>query len=172
MSKQALKEVSVMTPRKILFCADFSENSQPAYRSAVDYTKAFGAQLIIAHVIDSSGFPVFVDWVGDELSQILKQTSESANARLKKMAEECHGDLKEVKTVCRLGLAANQIVDLATEENVDLIVVGTHGYTGVKHLVMGSIARSIIKMAHRPVLIVQAPSGGESSEKPYEFPVP
>jgi len=37
-----------MTPRKILFCADFSENSQPAYRSAVDYTKAFGAQLIIA----------------------------------------------------------------------------------------------------------------------------
>ena len=161
-----------MTPKKILFCTDFSENSQPAYRLAVDYAKAFGSKLIIVHVIDVSGFPAYIDWVGEELNNILKHTTELANARLKQMADECGRDLKEVKTVCRFGLTANQIVDLATEENADLIVVGTHGYTGVKHLVMGSNARSLIKMAHRPVLIVETPSGGESSEKPYEFPVP
>jgi universal stress protein A len=162
-----------MTPKKILFCTDFSENSQPAYRLAVDYAKAFGAQLLIVHVIYLRGFPAYLDLVGEELNQILEHSTESANARLKQMAEECGGDLKNVKIVCRHGLAANQIIDLATEENVDLIVVGTHGFTGVKHLVMGSIARSVIKMANCPVLVVAAPSGhGESSEEPYEFPVP
>ena len=68
-----------MVPKKILFCTDFSENSEPARELAVDYAKAFGAQLLIVHVIDSTGFPNYVDWVGEELDQILKRTQESAS---------------------------------------------------------------------------------------------
>jgi universal stress protein A len=64
-------------------------------------------------------------------------------------------------------MASDGIVVLAQQESVDLIVVGTHGRTGVKHLVMGSVARSVLKRAHRPVLIVEGPSEiGESSEMP------
>jgi universal stress protein A len=155
-----------MVPKKILFCADFSENSEPARQLALDYAKAFGAQLIIVHVIDSTGFPNYVDWVGDELDQILKRTQESATSRLESLAKDCGQLVQGVRTYCRVGLPPNEIVSLATEESADLIVVGTHGLTGVKHLVMGSIARSVLKTAHRPVLIVEAPAGaGESSEK-------
>jgi universal stress protein A len=55
-----------MTPQKILFCTDFSQNSEPARALAVDYAKAFGAQLLIVHVLDANSFPSHVDWVGEE----------------------------------------------------------------------------------------------------------
>jgi len=162
-----------MLPQKILFCTDFSENSDPARELAVDYAKGFGAQLIIIHVIESGGFPNYLDWVGDELDQILQRTRQSAEARLESLAGECSQEVNEVRTFSKVGSAPKEIVGLANEESVDLIVVGTHGRTGVKHLVMGSIARSVLRTARRPVLIVEAPtSKGESSEEPYEFPVP
>jgi|SRR5271157_4926387 len=158
-----------MAPQKILFCTDFSENSEPARELAVEYAKAFGAKLLIIHVVDSSGFPSYADWMlpsaADELNQLLLRTQESAETRLGALSRECSQGIKEVKTFCKIGLAPKEIVSLAEKESVDLIVVGTHGRTGVKHLVMGSIARSVLKTAHRPVLIVEAPTGeGESSE--------
>ena len=162
-----------MVPKKILFCTDFSENSEPARELAVDYAKAFGAQLLIVHVIDSNSFPDYVDWVGEEhsadwtdeaLKQILKRTQEHAKDRLESLESECAKGVEQVKTWCRIGLPSKEIAALAAEESVDLIVMGTHGRTGVKHLVMGSIARSVLKTAHRPVLIVEAPpERGESS---------
>jgi universal stress protein A len=167
------KEVRVMLPKSILFCTDFSENSEPARELATDYAKAFGANLLIVHVIDSTSFPSYVDWVGQELNQILKRTEESATARLESLAKECGQLPGGVMTFCRIGLPPKEIVSLADERSANLIVVGTHGRTGVKHLVMGSIARSVLKTAHRPVLIVEAPSGkGESADEPYEFPIP
>lgn len=162
-----------MVPKKILFCTDFSENSEPARELAVDYAKAFGAQLLIVHVIDSNSFPDYVDWVGEEhsadwtdeaLKQILKRTQEYAKDRLESLESECAKGVEQVKTWCRIGLPSKEIAAVAAEESVDLIVMGTHGRTGVKHLVMGSIARSVLKTAHRPVLIVEGPSErGESS---------
>jgi len=170
-SKQ--KEVRAMQPKKILFCTDFSENSEPARELAVDYAKAFGAQLLIVHVIDSTGFPSYVDWVGEDLDRILNRTQEAAKAQLDDLASKCGQVVGVVKTYRLVGLPSREIVALSNQESADLIVVGTHGRTGVKHLVMGSIARSVLKTAHRPVLIVEAPAGtGETSEAPYEFPVP
>jgi universal stress protein A len=150
-----------MIPKKILFCTDFSENSRPAWELAVDYAKAFGAQLLILHVID---FPGYADW-SEKLHEILEASERAANESLQLMEKECDHMVKNVKAYCRVGISAREIVALAQEESVDLIVVGTHGRTGVKHLVMGSVARSVLKTAHRPMLIVEAPVGkGESFE--------
>jgi universal stress protein A len=162
-----------MIPKKILFCADFSENSEPARLLAVEYAKAFGAHLLILHVIHGMTFSGFENWIGDENKHFMALTEEEAVARLQKMAEECRQQVSTVKTFCQRGLAPYEIVKLAKEESADLIVLGTHGRTGVKHLVMGSVARSVLRMAHRPVLIEEGPPGkGESSDEPYEFPVP
>jgi universal stress protein A len=159
-------EVCIMLPKKILFCADFSENSGPARQLAVDYAKGFGAQLSIVHVVDATGFPTYGDWVGedwtglvaDEIKNILTKLKQSAEANLESIAKECSSVLTDVKTYCRLGSPSKEIISLAAEESVDLIVMGTHGRTAVKHLLMGSIARSVLRMAHRPVLIVEAVS--------------
>ena len=111
-----------MVPKKILFCTDFSENSEPARELAVDYAKAFGAQLIIVHVIDSNSFPDYVDWVGEEhsadwtdeaLKQILKRTQEHAKDRLESLESECAKGVEQVKTWCRIGLPSKEIAALA-----------------------------------------------------------
>lgn len=145
-----------MVPKKILCCTDFSDNSEPARNLAVDYAKAFGAQLILVHVIDSALFPSYVDWVGDDIDRILSRTKEAAEGKLKEVAQKC-GDAKDLKCVCEVGAPAEKIVEVAKNEGADLIVVGTHGRSGVKHLVMGSIARSVLRTAGRPVMIVEAP---------------
>lgn len=151
-----------MIPRKILFCSDFSENSLPAWRLAVDYAQSFGAQLIILHVIDYKDFPGYVDWA-EKLREYLGDVERAAKEQLQLMVKECAPVLNDVKTYCRTGSTPKEIVALAEEESVDLIVVGTHGRTGVKDLVMGSVARSVVKKAHRPVLIAEGPSeGGET----------
>ncbi len=161
-----------MVPKKILFCTDFSENSRPAWELAMDYSAAFGAQLLILHVIDYKSFPGYVDW-GEKLRQILEDTKSAAKERLQLMLKECAPTVKDAKSYCRNGVTPGEIVALAQQESVDLIVLGTHGRTGVKHLVMGSVARSVLKMAHRPVLIVEGPPDkGELFESFGEFPVP
>lgn len=155
-----------MLPKKILFCSDFSENSKPARQLAIDYAKGFGAQLIIVHVVDTTGFPPYGDWVGedwtglaaDEIKNVVSKLKKSADESLESVAIECRNVLTDVKACCRLGSPSKEIIALAGEESVDLIVMGTHGRTAVKHLLMGSIARSVLRMAHRPVLIVEAVS--------------
>ena len=146
-----------MVPKKLLFCTDFSENSRPAWELAKGYAKAFGAQLLVLHVVDYKDLPGYVDWA-EKLREILEDTKRAANGRLQLMVKECVPLLKDVKTYCRNGIAPTEISALAKEESVDLIVVGTHGWTGMRHLVMGSVARSVLKTAHRPVLIVEGPS--------------
>jgi universal stress protein A len=166
-----------MTPKKILFCTDFSNNSEPARTLAVDYAKAFGAELLIVHVIDTTGIPRYADFMvptmEGEMNRFLRRSQEACAERLGSLASECAQVVKDVKTYCRIGSAPNEIVALADEESADLLVMGTHGRTGVTHLVLGSIARSVLKKAHRPVLIVEAPAeGGESSERTYDSPAP
>jgi universal stress protein A len=166
------KEVCALVPKKILFCTDFSENSGPAWDLARDYAGAFGSQLLVLHVIDYKSFPGYVDWV-EKLREILDDIKGAANERLQIMVKECAGMVKDVKSFCRTGSTPGEIIALAQQESADLIVLGTHGRTGVKHLVMGSVARSVLKMAHRPVLIVEGPpEKGETLESFEALPVP
>jgi nucleotide-binding universal stress UspA family protein len=139
-------------------CTDFSDNSEPARHLACEYAKAFGAGLLLVHVIDSfSSFPSYVDWVGDELEGILARLQQTAQTNLDALGKECGQVVSDVKTFCREGLPPQEIAKLAAEENVDLVVMGTHGRTGVRHLLMGSVARNVLRSVHRPVLIVESP---------------
>ncbi|MGO9568455.1 MAG: universal stress protein [Desulfomonilaceae bacterium] len=147
-----------MPPKKILFCTDFSENSEPARELAVDYAKSFGAQLIIAHVVDTGAFEAYALAEGDVgFSQIVSSAQEVAGSRLEAMGNECGQLVKDVKTRCKVGLPSKEILALAREELADLIVLGTHGRSSVKELVMGSVARKVLRTAHLPALIVRAP---------------
>jgi nucleotide-binding universal stress UspA family protein len=141
-----------MLPKKIVFGTDFSENSDPARRMAIDYAKAFGAQLIIIHVLDPGW--LFADFWGEEINRVVTEAQKLTDARLVAVANECRKEVSDVKTFCKRGSAPREIVSLADEEGADLIVVATHGHAGVRHLVMGSTARSIVALAKCPVLVV------------------
>ena len=105
--------------RRFSFALIFRRTAVPLGNWRCDYAKAFGARLLILHVID---FPGYVDWA-EKLHEILEATERSANERLQLMAKECAHLVKDVKTYCRTGITPKVIIVLAQEESVDLIVV-------------------------------------------------
>jgi universal stress protein A len=149
-----------MVPKKILLCTDFSENSRPAREVAIDYAQAFGAGLAILHVVNSSrlGFPAFEMAVPVNVQEVLKAIEESVEKGFMALVEECKKRLSDVTTHSRIGVPANEIVRFAEEETVDLVVMGTHGWTGFRHLILGSTAENVVRTAKCPVLTVKSSS--------------
>ena len=146
-----------MIPKKILVCTDFSENSLPARQCAVEWAKAFGAELAILHVVNSRffGYPTFADRVPVEMALIQKNIEEGVLEELESIADECWKDLSTVQSHSRTGSPAEEIIRFADEESVDLIIMGTHGGTGVRHLILGSTAENVVRTANCPLLSVR-----------------
>jgi len=147
-----------MLPKKILFCTDFSENSLPARAVAKEYAKAFDASLVVVHVVNTSkiGYPAFQQDVPFDQQAVLKSVEESVIDALDEVAEDCRKVLPDVITYYRMGIPATEIVSFANEESVGLLVLGTHGWTGITHLVMGSTAENVVRTASCPVLTVRS----------------
>lgn len=147
-----------MIPKKILLCTDFSENSAPARQCALDYAAAFGASLSILHVVNSSrlGYPAFETVVPFDLQLLLKSIEESVRKAFDELVEECAEVVSEVTTNSRIGVPAVEIVRFAEEEGSELIVMGTHGWTGFRHLILGSTASNVVRTANCPVLTVRS----------------
>lgn len=147
-----------MLPQKILLCTDFSENSKPARQHAMDYAKAFDAGLVILHVINSSriGYPSLEEGIPVDIRSALSDIQLSVEKALSLIATECCMDLAQVQTSVRIGTPALEIVRFAEEESIQLIIMGTHGWTGFKHLIMGSTAENVVRTARCPVLTVKS----------------
>jgi nucleotide-binding universal stress UspA family protein len=158
------KSEDEMTPRRILFCTDFSENSRSAARFALEYAKAFRADLLLLHVIQSwDGFPSYEDRSNADIQKIIKTAEESVHSELGIWADEFSRYLERVSTHTRMGIPAREIVRLADEQSIDLIVMGTRGRTGLSHVLLGSVAENVLKTAKCPVLVVRA--GSETEER-------
>jgi len=146
-----------MSPKRILLCTDFSENSEPALHLALEQVKAFQAELLILHVVDSwAGFPSYQHGVCLNIQEVVQSCKESAQAKLEHIMDG-HGDVPNgVKTYSRIGVPAQEIARLADEESVDMIVMGTHGWTGLRHVLLGSVAENVLRTAKCPVLVVRS----------------
>jgi universal stress protein A len=152
-----------MLPKKILFCTDFSENSLPARKLAIDYAKVFDAELEILHIINSSqlGYPSMDEGIPVDIRSVLDGIQESVDKALDLIAKECRASLSSVKVCSRIGRPAAEIVRFADEHSAGLIVMGTHGWTGFKHLIMGSTAENVLRTSNCPVLTVRSQKGAE-----------
>lgn len=153
-----------MIPKKLMFCTDFSENSRPAFHYAAEIAQAFGAELTIFHVINSSrlGYPAFEVGVPFDLQGVLTSINESVEKAFQGLVAECQeAACKDTKSASRMGVPANEIVRFAEEEGIELIIMGTHGWTGFRHLILGSTAENVVRTASCPVLTVK--SGGPGS---------
>ncbi len=146
-----------MIPKKILFCTDFSENSRPALEHALDYAKTFGAELLILHVINSSqiGYPSLEEGVPVDVRSALDSIQQSVSKALDLISKEC-SSVTTVSAHSRVGSPSFEIIRFAQEHSAGLIVMGTHGWTGFKHLIMGSTAENVVRTAECPVLSVRS----------------
>jgi acetoin utilization protein AcuB len=152
-------------PRKIVYCTDFSENSIPARLCAIEYAKSFRAELIIVHVLSSRlvGYPFFEEAIGADIAELQHKLDERVKLELDEVAKECGQECALVRTSIRSGVTATEIVRCANELSADLIVMGTHGWSGLKHLILGSTVENVLRIAGCPVLIVRSASLDETA---------
>lgn len=148
-----------MHPKRIVFPTDFSHCSDAALEYATVLARESGGTLLIVHAEESP-----VAYGGGEMYYgILEPTF----AELERMLNEIRPTDPEVKYEHRLlrgdGGPAHRIVQFAKDEKADLIVMGTHGRTGFKRLLMGSVAEAIVRRAPCPVLIMKQHSGKNAS---------
>jgi len=154
-----------MQIRSILLPTDFSDCGNYALSFAASLARTFGASIICVHVIEPMVPTVGYSGMTEPLpiADITDQLEYSAERELPKIAEreECAG--LEVEEVIVHGEAASEIVRAAKERNVDLIVVSSHGRTGLGRILFGSTAEAVVRHASCPVLVVKPPQAEEKS---------
>jgi universal stress protein A len=142
---------------RILYATDYSKASARALDEAVALAKQNGAELLVLHVIDPvSAYVTGEDIGGAELYMKLEETTkQEAESSMKKLMDKLSKLKLNAKSLLLRGTAHDQIVRAAKSRRVNLIVIGTHGRTGLSKLLMGSVANQIVSRAHCPVLTVR-----------------
>lgn len=139
----------------IIFATDFSESSEAALQYATVFASAKNARLLIVHVDDET--PGLV--VGDVGYGYLPQIDRIAQEQLEQLEgikPPSAGVVFEHHFL--RGIAADEIIKFSQEQQADLIVIGTHGTSGIGQLLLGSVAEEIVRRAPCPVLTIQTGS--------------
>jgi universal stress protein A len=149
-SAMPLVTPSPLNLQKILVPIDFSEGSRKALHYAIALAKQSQGEILLLHVLEMP--PVPVQAFETAFMEITPEES-VANELLQWQAEA--GSSAPVKTLVCSGSASPEIVRVANENNMDLIVIGSHGRTGLARLILGSTAERVVRHAACPVLVVR-----------------
>ena len=163
-----LTEVCPHKLKQILVPIDFSDCSRKALRYAVPVAERFGAQLLLLYVIETNTLPAELGYVPSDLKRAGIASAQKALEEMAQRTGQALGTHFVSQTTVRNGIPWQEITAAARALDVDLIVLSTHGYTGIKHILMGSTAERVVQHAPCPVLVVR--------EREHEFlpsdPVP
>ena len=138
---------------KILVATDFSDISERAFFQAVELAKELGAGLYIVHIVQIQPASIPENGIVNT-DEMMAQEEQSANERLDKYIRD-YGEGVEISKLVLHGEPAAQIIKVVKETGVDFVVMGTHGRTGIAHLLMGSVAESVFKNLEVPVMCVK-----------------
>ncbi len=139
--------------RRILFATDLSDLSLEAWPHAVELAQRFGAELLLATVIEE---PYALADSGDYalLLKSLQEIRPQIERRLTEVAQRAPKSVPTRVAVLESRRVAHALLDHATRERCDLIVVATHGRGGLEHFLMGSVAERLLRVSRVPVLVV------------------
>jgi nucleotide-binding universal stress UspA family protein len=142
--------------KKILCPTDFSDQAYEALLAAADLAGDYSAELLVVHVVES--LPTLLGGGNDPVAQFQEccwQKEKEGKELLEHLVNRRRLAKIKVKTLIEIGHPAIQILDWAEEYEVDLIVIATHGQTGWRRALLGSVTERIIKLTTRPVWIIQ-----------------
>lgn len=143
--------------KRIVCPIDFSDASRAAMEVAADLARRFGAELVLLHAYPIPGY-TFPDGSVVASPKMMQELAEQAERHL----GEWRSDAERLAGGPRVGMEkavgepAAEILSYARESGVDLLVLGTHGRTGLEHALMGSVAERVVRKAHCPVLTVRS----------------
>ncbi len=136
--------------KRILVPIDFSEHSKNALKYAVPFAKQFGAEIILVYVVEPTVYPAdfsFGQFGFPNVEDEFRSRGEEQLAGL--IEKEIRKEVKARKLVLT-GKAFIEIIKTAREEEVDLIIIATHGHSGVEHMLFGSTAEKVVRKAPCP----------------------
>lgn len=136
---------------KILCPIDFSEFSRTALPKAEELARQFGASIQLAHVVDARlDYP---EWIAQAMVNNSGELAISAEKELNAVAEGMQDIDTEVKVV--VGITHTALVNMVADDHIDLVVLPSHGRKGVAHVLLGSTAEKLVRLAPSPVLVVR-----------------
>jgi glycine betaine transporter len=145
-----------MTTPHFLVPVDFSAYSEQALAYAIALATKLQARVTVLHVIHL--LPIGVSDMPSSLPYpelYLQELEAEARQRLEAQRQQLQEAGLEVEVLMKHGVPFQTLVDIARDQHVDLIVMGTHGRTGVHHLLMGSVAEKVVRLASCPVLVTR-----------------
>jgi universal stress protein A len=144
-----MKERTMLPLGTVLHPTDFSENSEYAFRVACGLARDYKARLILLHVMA----PPMVIYAGGPVPAETWPSIDEVQEKLRELQEQAHH--VRVETQVMEGDPVDMILRAAEETDCDVVVMGTHGRTGLGRLLMGSVAEAVIRKAPCPVLSVK-----------------
>lgn len=153
-----------MRLNRILCPIDFSEPSRAALEHAADLASISGGEVVVLHVVEPIVYPVEYGMAPVPSIDLESTATSNARERIKELCADIFSDPAKYSGRVVLGRADQSICDEAEGDQIDLIVLATHGLTGLKHLLLGSVAERVVRLAPCPVLTVKALSEASSLE--------
>ncbi len=133
---------------------DYSDLSLVAVEYAIAFADVFKAQIYLLHTLDT--IPVLaLDTVDLTTESVIYETEQNARNDLHIFVTDRVGEIPNLVEVVRRGNAEDQIVKFAGEQNIDLIIMATHGRSGIAHVLLGSVAEKVVQRSTVPVLTVK-----------------
>ncbi len=135
---------------RILVPIDFSEHSKNALHYAVSFAKNFNAELILIHVVEQAVYPADLGFGQVILPGFERELRERAKKELDELMRTSVAGAVKARSIVQSGKPFLEIIGAGQEEDVDLVIIATHGHTGVEHLLFGSTAEKVVRKAHCP----------------------
>lgn len=144
-----------MQIKTILFPTDFSQGARAAMDYALSLAKDYNARLILLYVMQDISIAEWYIPSAVSVADMIEDMEKSAWKEMEKWRAEAQARLNDVEKMVARGVPFVEIIKTAKEKGVDLIVIGTHGRTGIDHMLFGSTAEKVVRKAPCPVLTVR-----------------
>ena len=138
--------------KRILVPIDFSVHSKNALTYAISFAKLFNAELLLIYVVEPAIYPADFSFGQVALPQIENELRDRGKKELEQLLITHIGGKVSARTMVCTGKPFLEIIRAAKEEDADLIIIATHGHTGVEHMLFGSTAEKVVRKAPCPVL--------------------
>jgi len=146
-----------MQIKTILFPTDFSQGARAAMDHAISLAKDYQSKLILLYVIQDISIAEWYIPSSLSATDLMEDMQKSAMNEMDKWGAEVSQTVKDVEKMVVRGVPFVEIIKTAKERHADLIVIGTHGRTGIDHMLFGSTAEKVVRKAGCPVLTVRIP---------------
>mgnify|MGYP005840616831 CR=1 FL=1 len=151
--------------KKVLVPVDFSDYSKSSLRYAVNFAKLFNAEIYLIYVVEPVVYPPDFSMGQIAIPSIDVEIDKRALEELTNLAKkEIPPDVKS-QVVVKSGKPFVEIIETAVSEDIDLIIIATHGHSGIEHVLFGSTAEKVVRKAPCPVLTLREPIKGFQYKK-------